>query len=1275
MRTSPPSRRYVILLLVLLALLLIAAPFLWWRLSRPGPTPTPTFTPKPTATAAATFTPTPPQPTLAPTLTPTAPPTSTPTPTPFIAGLVLEGALEAGVYKAYDHVGVTGVVKGGVLEFTWKQVEPGRRGYSWEFVDRELNRTPSGRQVILRLLIRCNDRSDRDVCQPEWTLSDEYDPIVADVPANCGFDVAQQRHLNYLNPKIQTALRELIAALGERYKDDPRIAAVEIGIGYNGESSPWPLTKTCDKEAQRAAYESKYGETGPTEWTNYHLFLIDAYVAAFPGKTISTIITGPYAEDDRWRVVERAVEQGVGLMVTSLAADYYSNRGKSGIYCYWGDISRPGSLVGPEMARAYRTQWAPLAHNWRFVPIGFEFNNAHSLIGLDVEAHTWWSALNALDKRADFVEPYEANLAFEEVWQFFDRYAGAGADTTPDAWIVFRSSNTALEAAQCGDLFDYSFFLTSELETVGYDTLTRQIAARTIDERTASFNTGPVDDWRSAYNRRTTDSDPAFNLDLDDDFARSIGDREVEIEVTYLDHGDGGSWALYYDSQSGEKLAGKVALIGSGRWKTRTFRLSDARFANGLPKRSLLSRASGFDLRLDREDEVDDIFHRVLVRPLGPAPGCPGVCTSTPTRTPWPTRTPTPTPVIGGQYFYRQGTGGYQGARDSTILAWEPNQSFSDAPTLQIRKDNVASALLYFDISDIPPQREVASATLRLFRIDDRPHTLELNAYPLRRSWDDDVTFEQAQDGRAWQTPGATGVLDAASTPLNQEPIPVLPGGSVQLDVTDLVQRWVSNPARNFGLILRGNTINRVLTSFASGEYEDEARRPALEIILKPPTPTPTTTPTPTPTPTPTRTPTPTPTHTPTSTPTPTATPTYTPTFTPTPSPTPTFTPTPTETPITQLFGRVIMPGANLRTGPGFVFDVIAPLPVGRVVTLTGRTADSKWVKLCCVSGKDGWSLVAAVSTTRPIQLLPVVESPPTPTPTETPTPTPTFTPTPTPTPALTPIIAKIEIVWPHDNAPVTEAKLANITAHLYEDEALNPVACDFDRTVRLWAALNNEPARPIAIGQPRTVTQNGRTFTVWDFNDIDVSAANDPANKLNFFVTVDGLETRRNIWTHGADARTFAPVQDVPVAALTSLPRAIDAKVEIVWPHGGAPVEEAKLANITAYLFSHNTFNAVGPDVQSPPAARLFWSVDNGVSQSRRFAPEAVLREVTANGVTWLAYDFNDIDVSAANDPASHIYFWVEVDGVATYPNIWVHGASGLTIKPEQDIPARSCE
>ena len=262
-------------------------------------------------------------------------------------------------------------------------------------------------------------------------------------------------------------------------------------------------------------------------------------------------------------------------------------------------------------------------------------------------------------------------------------------------------------------------------------------------------------------------------------------------------------------------------------------------------------------------------------------------------------------------------------------------------------------------------------------------------------------------------------------------------------------------------------------------------------------------------------------------------------------------------------------------------------------------------------------------------------------------TPTATATRSPTRTPAAAPpaslasrptpsaIRAKIEIVWPHGGVPVREADLANITAYLIAEPSSSasglpaPPACDWNPTVRLWAALNADPARQVAVGQKRMVAADGRTFPVWDFNDVDVAAARDPANKLTFFATVDGVRTLHNVWTHAADARTVFPQTDVPTGTLSRLPVALDSRIEIVWPHDNLPPEQATRANITAYLFAPDTLQTIPPEVSWTPAARLHWSLNADTERMPGTGIAGVPRTITAsNGVEFQAWDFNDVDV-----------------------------------------------
>jgi hypothetical protein len=131
---------------------------------------------------------------------------------------------------------------------------------------------------------------------------------------------------------------------------------------------------------------------------------------------------------------------------------------------------------------------------------------------------------------------------------------------------------------------------------------------------------------------------------------------------------------------------------------------------------------------------------------------------------------------------------------------------------------------------------------------------------------------------------------------------------------------------------------------------------------------------------------------------------------------------------------------------------------------------------------------------------------------------------------AAAPLDARIEIVWPHGDAPVDRASMANVTAMLLGRGTLQSVDPTYQPTVRLHRALDTGPGEMVATGTQRITTRaDGLRYPVWDFNDVDVSAARTPLSKLYFWVTVDGVDAASNVWTHGADARTIMPDKNVP--------------------------------------------------------------------------------------------------------------------------------------------------
>ena len=134
---------------------------------------------------------------------------------------------------------------------------------------------------------------------------------------------------------------------------------------------------------------------------------------------------------------------------------------------------------------------------------------------------------------------------------------------------------------------------------------------------------------------------------------------------------------------------------------------------------------------------------------------------------------------------------------------------------------------------------------------------------------------------------------------------------------------------------------------------------------------------------------------------------------------------------------------------------------------------------------------------------------------------------------------ALIQVVWPHDGQGhprvVTEAPLANVGVDLIRHPVLAPgdalsVGFGFDRPVWLLRALNNGYLEPVKVGEKvRTATPLAEnvSWPRWVFNDVDVSAARNAANKYYFYLTVDGVEAHSNVWAHGVDARTYFPEKD----------------------------------------------------------------------------------------------------------------------------------------------------
>ena len=131
----------------------------------------------------------------------------------------------------------------------------------------------------------------------------------------------------------------------------------------------------------------------------------------------------------------------------------------------------------------------------------------------------------------------------------------------------------------------------------------------TVEIKTEGGKTGWVlrpDDIQSSYLRCRIDDDYMFNLKSAD---------TVEVAVTYFDDSYGG-FSIYYDAQGGRRQAEFVQMRNTKQWKTHTFVLYDARFANGIDTDDFQIITNGTGKKADENGVMDASPYAVTISEL-----------------------------------------------------------------------------------------------------------------------------------------------------------------------------------------------------------------------------------------------------------------------------------------------------------------------------------------------------------------------------------------------------------------------------------------------------------------------------------------------------------------------------------------------------------------------------------------------------------------------------------------------------------------------------------
>lgn len=93
-----------------------------------------------------------------------------------------------------------------------------------------------------------------------------------------------------------------------------------------------------------------------------------------------------------------------------------------------------------------------------------------------------------------------------------------------------------------------------------------------------------------------------------------------------------------------------------------------------------------------------------------------------------------------------------------------------------------------------------------------------------------------------------------------------------------------------------------------------------------------------------------------------------------TPTPEPTATPTPTATPFQPFEAKALTDFLNLRSNPGYLFDVITMLQKDTAFKVLGKSPGGEWIYVELADGKTGWIFAQLIVSDIDLQLAPVRE-------------------------------------------------------------------------------------------------------------------------------------------------------------------------------------------------------------------------------------------------------------------------------------------------------------
>ncbi|HUW15081.1 MAG TPA: hypothetical protein VM537_35510, partial [Anaerolineae bacterium] len=352
---------------------------------------------------------------------------------------IVPPASRPGIYAAFDLYNLDpepNHLTGGFYMFNWSEVENLVQGvYDWGVIDAWIERQAANGKAVGIGITTYNGPSHNGVeAMPTYVWTNLSAVWTGD---------DSHKLPRYWSAAYKQPYRDFVQALGDKYRNDPRVEFIAIGTGMFGETRAWYARYNDDADDLGEGVNSQLMIDTFSEITDY-------YVSAFSeGGVLKKVLLNQTATgtfDAGWRyertvIADYSVQRGVGISLNGL---YPENMG-----AIRADTGDPGTAYTGLYDQLIRYD-GPADDMGTGLPVPSAWETYDYMIGCDDATTVYWALLNGLDKHADYFRlhadlfaegelgtglPRENNLA---VFDWAAEYMGATLQSTPSIWVAMR---------------------------------------------------------------------------------------------------------------------------------------------------------------------------------------------------------------------------------------------------------------------------------------------------------------------------------------------------------------------------------------------------------------------------------------------------------------------------------------------------------------------------------------------------------------------------------------------------------------------------------------------------------------------------------------------------------------------------------------------------------------------------------------------------------------------------------------------------------------------